>query len=96
MPPFLGFGLWLEESPPLCRKVENPIGREQTVNARSGYPTEFKFKTVFRLLVIANVVHSSSTLTLMIEAIHSSETPALTRATRRKIPEYAILHSHCH
>jgi hypothetical protein len=30
----------------------------------------------------------------MMEAIGSSETPILTRTTRRNIPEHVILHSH--
>jgi hypothetical protein len=46
------------------------------------------------LLVTANVLSLPSLATLMMEAVSSSKTSALTRGTRRNIPEDGILHSH--
>jgi hypothetical protein len=53
-------------------------------------------RSVLRLLVTANDLPNSSILvTLMVEALHSSETSFLTRATLRSIAEDDVLHSHC-
>jgi hypothetical protein len=57
--------------------------------------SNFFLRSVRRLLVMANVVPSSPILvTLMMEALRSSETSVHKRAIRRIIPEDAILHSH--
>jgi hypothetical protein len=58
--------------------------------------SEERIASIVLLLVFtAHVIHCSSIfVTLMMEAIHSTETSVLTRAARRNIPEGGIPCSH--
>jgi hypothetical protein len=47
---------------------------------------------MLQLLVTGKVYSSVILSTMMMEAIRSSETPALTKAARRHVPENGILH----
>jgi hypothetical protein len=51
-------------------------------------------RKVLQLLVTTNFPRSLILVTLMMEAIRSSEASVLTRATRRNIPGNFILYSH--
>jgi hypothetical protein len=75
--------------------VRSDVSEERSPSIIRVTFTFYVFCSVRQLLDTANVVPSSPILvTLMMEAIHSSETSASRRATRRNITEDCILHSH--
>jgi hypothetical protein len=74
--------VWEENSASIIRV--KTIGKLGTVLAVTSH----------RLTLRRNTASSTILVTLIMEALRSSETSVLTRAPRRRIPKDGILHSH--
>jgi hypothetical protein len=72
---------------PRAHKLRSPVENTHNEELHSRKPIGITFlRSVRRLLVTASVVPSSSILVTLMEALSSSETSVLKRATRRNIP----------